>query len=210
MTPRGSEVGRSLGPRHGWQPCRLGNPVFLDGRCSYGESRSRSSRNIQMHAIIWWIMHDSPIILRTWELVWFRGITMNWQLKFSLRHVLACPGGLMVIPPSDESHAIAACSSLVKRQSPPGVFHVVRTVISFFIIIVFSNHLGTGQYLYHEWKSHTRKQKVYSFSFSTVWAKGPSQAAVPYFHGMRVTDCVAVQVVQQARHNNEIHTHTHI
>lgn len=33
------------------------------------ESRSRSSRNIQIHAIIWWIMHDSPIILRTWELV---------------------------------------------------------------------------------------------------------------------------------------------
>ena len=95
---------------------------------------------------------------------------------------------------------------------------MVRTVISLFFISVFSNHLETGQYLYHEWKSHTRKQKkiiyvyiyIYSFSFSTVWVKGPSQAAVPYFHGMRVTDCVAVQVMQQARHNTEIHTHTYI
>ena len=157
-----------------------------------------------MHAIIWWIMHDSPIILRTWELVWFRGITMNWQLKFSLRHVLACPGGLMVIPPSDESHAIAACSSLVKRQSPPGVFHVVRTVISFFFIIVFSNHLGTGEYLYHEWKSHTRKQKVYIlvFIFDCV-----GKRALTGCSSLLSWHALAVQVMQQARHNNEIHTH---
>ena len=50
-----------------------GNLADLETQCFWmdvvrTESRSRSSRNIQMHAIIWWIMHDSPIILRTWEL----------------------------------------------------------------------------------------------------------------------------------------------